>query len=73
MRIKGGWEVAYVRRRYDIVAIYVLLAFHFAVVFILIYFRFRQVNPKLIGDVLMNRQNAAASTYFFSFVRRTPY
>jgi hypothetical protein len=44
MRTKGVGKVADVRHRYRIVAIDVLLALNFAVVFILMYFRFRQVN-----------------------------
>ncbi len=47
----------------------VLLSFNFAVVFIFMYFRFRQVIPKLIGNVLMNRQNAAARCIFFSLLK----
>jgi hypothetical protein len=41
------------------VAIDVLLAFNLAVVFILMYFRFRVSRAKSIGNVLTNRQNAA--------------
>jgi hypothetical protein len=44
MRPRGVGKVAYVRHRYRIVAINVLLALNFAVVFILMYFRFQQVN-----------------------------
>jgi len=66
MRTKGVGKVAYIRHRYRIVAIN---AFHFAVVFILMYFRFRQ--PKLIGDVLMNRKNGAARRIFFSLFCNT--
>ncbi len=51
--------MAYVRHRYQIVAIDVLLAFNLAVVFILMYFRFRPSRAKSIGTVLTNRQNAA--------------
>jgi hypothetical protein len=51
--------VAYVRHRYQIVAIDVLLAFNLAVVFILLYFRFRTSKAKSLGIVLTNRQNAA--------------
>ncbi len=40
-------------------AIDVLLAFNLAVVFILMYFRFRPSRAKSIGNVLTNRQNAA--------------
>ncbi len=43
-------------------AIDVLLAFNFAVVFILM---LPPSKPKLIGDVPMNRQNAAARRIFF--------
>jgi hypothetical protein len=60
---QGGGKLTYVRHRYRIVAIDVLLSFNFAVVFILMYFRF-----------LMNRQNAAARLiFFFSFITRTAY
>ncbi len=51
--------MAYVRHRYQIVAIDILLAFNLAVVFILMYFRFRPSRAKSIGNVLTNRQNAA--------------
>jgi hypothetical protein len=44
MRIKGGREGGILRHRYRIVAFDVLLPFNFAVVFILMDFRFRQVN-----------------------------
>ncbi len=40
-------------------AIDVLLAFNLAVVFILMYLRFRLSIAKSIGNVLTNRQNAA--------------
>jgi hypothetical protein len=66
--------VAYVRRRYQIAAIDVLLAFNFAVVFILIYciYLFPPSKPILIGDVLMNMQNAAAR-HIFLFLFCNPY
>ncbi len=50
--------MAYIRNRYQIVAIDVLLAFNLAVVFILMYFRFLPSKAKSIGNVLTNRQNA---------------
>ncbi len=52
-------KVAYVRHRYQIVAIDVLLDFNLDVVFILMYFRFRPSRAKTIGNVLTNRPNAA--------------
>jgi hypothetical protein len=59
MRIKGGRVGGVRSARYQIVAIDVLLAFNLAVVFILMYFRFRPSKAKSIGNVLTNRQNAA--------------
>jgi hypothetical protein len=60
--------VANVRNRSLTVAVEVCFSSNFAVVFILMYFRFRQVKPKLIGDVLMNKQNVATRCIiFFSF------
>ncbi len=56
--------MAYVRHRYRIVAIDVLLDLNFAVVFIFNVFPFPPSKLKLIGDVLMNRQSVAARRIF---------
>ena len=55
-------------------AIDVLFSVNFAVVFDLMYFRFRPSKAKLIGNVLTNRRNAAIrSMFFFSFTLRITY
>jgi hypothetical protein len=64
---KGVGKVAYVRHRYWIVAIDVLLAFNFCCYLYFNVFPFPPSKPILIGDVLMNRQNAAARRFFSLF------
>ncbi len=55
-------------------AIDVLFSFNFSVFFDFIYFRFRPSKSKWIGNVLLNRRNAAIrSMFFFSFLTRTAY
>jgi hypothetical protein len=55
-------------------AIDVLFSLYFAVVFYFNVFPFPPSKPKLIGNVPMNRQNAAAWRIFFSsFVPRSAY
>jgi hypothetical protein len=77
MKKEGGCEggkVAKVRNRSRTVSI--RASFNFAVVFDLIYFRFRQVKLNLyfIGNVLLKRQNAAVrSMGFSSFITRIAY
>ncbi len=61
--------VAYIPSRSPTVAIEVCFLFTFDVVFVSMYFRVRQVNKlKLIGDVLINRQNAATWCMVFSIL-----
>ncbi len=55
-------------------AIEVCLSFNLFVTSYFNVFPFLPSKPKLIGDVPMNRQNAAARRiFFFSFVTRTTY
>ncbi len=55
-------------------AIEVRFSINFAVVFDFNVFPFPPSKPELIGDVPMNRQNAAARRiFFFSFVLRRAY
>ncbi len=52
----------------------VLFSFNFAIVFDLMYFRFRPSKAKSIGNVLPNRRNAAMRSMFFSsFIMRIAY
>ncbi len=51
-------------------AIDVLLAFNFCCCLYFNVFPFPPSKPKFIGDVLMNRQNAAARRIFFSLLYR---
>jgi hypothetical protein len=59
MRTKGGREVSYIRYRPWTVAIDVLLSFNLAVVFNLNIFPFPPSKPQFLGDVPMNKQDAA--------------
>ncbi len=59
--------MAYVGYWSGTMAIDILLSLNFHVVFYLMYFRFRQVKLNLIGDVPMNRQDAAMWSMVFSF------
>ncbi len=68
MRKEGGREGAYIHNRSRTVAIEVCSSFNFAVVFDFMYFRFRPSKAKSIGNVLMNRQNAANSLRHFLFL-----
>ncbi len=73
---RGGGKVAKVCNRSRTVAIEDCVSFNFAIVFDLIYFRFRQVKLNLyfIGNVLLKRQNAAVrSMVFASFLTRIAY
>ncbi len=66
--------MANVRNRSRTVAIEVCLFFNLVVISNFNVFPFPPSKPKLIGDVPMNRQNAAAKRiFFFSFVPRTAY
>jgi hypothetical protein len=68
MRMEGVGKVAYIHNRSQTVAIEVCLSFNFAVVFDFMYFCFRPSKAKEIGDVLMNRQNAANYLLRFLFL-----
>ncbi len=63
----GVGKVAYVRYRSRTLAIKVCLSFNFAVVFNYNVFPFRPRKSKLVGDVLMGRQNVATMYMFFFF------
>ncbi len=66
--------MASVRNRSRTVAIEVYLSFNLVFISNFNVFPFPTSKPKLIGDVPMNRQNAAARRiFFFSFVPRTAY
>jgi hypothetical protein len=67
MRNKGVGKVAYIRCRSPTVAIEVCLMFNFVVVIVSMYFHVHQVNQKLKGDVLINRQNAATRCMVFFY------
>jgi hypothetical protein len=54
--------VAYIQNRPRTVAIDVLLSFNFAVVFNFNVYPFPPSKPQFLGDVPMNRQNAANSS-----------
>ncbi len=66
--------MANVRNRSRTVAMEVCLSFNLVVISNFNVFPFPPSKPKLIGDVPMNRQNAAARRiFFFSFVPRPAY
>ncbi len=66
--------MANVRNKSRTVAIEVCLSFSLVVIYNFNIFPFLPSKLKLIGDVPMNRQNAAARRkFFFSFVPRTAY
>ncbi len=68
---KRAGKVANVRNRSRTVAIEVCLSFSLAVISNFNVFPFPPSKPKLIGDVPMNRQNAAARRkFFFSLLYR---
>ncbi len=54
--------MAYIQNRPRTVAIDVLLSFNFAVVFNFNVYPFPPSKPQFLGDVPMNRQNAANSS-----------
>ncbi len=62
---RGAGKVANVYNRPQTVAIKVCLSFNLVVISNFNVFPFPPSKPKLIGDVPMNRQNAAARRNFF--------
>ncbi len=70
---RGVWSVPICPNLARTAAIEVGFSLNFAVVFDFIYFRFRPCKAKWLGIVLPNRQNAAISFFFSSFIMRIAY